>query len=149
MSEKAGFPNYRLVIDTNVLLAYLISANRDVEKVLELVAGGKLTLVYTLEIIAELLQTASRRKFRTWFAEKDLGILVALIEEHGELVSIEKKITQIDIFRDPTDLIFLEAALNGKADFIVTGDKDLLELKKYQKTRIVTVTELMLIHRTP
>ena len=45
---------------------------------------------------------------------------------------------KIDICRDPKDNIVLECAAAGKADFIVTGDKDLLALKSFRKIRIIT-----------
>ena len=50
---------------------------------------------------------------------------------------------EIDICRDPKDNKFLEVAVNGKADFIITGDKDLLVLNPFQGIEIITVNEFL------
>ena len=52
---------------------------------------------------------------------------------------IEVKST-IDVCRDPNDNFLLELSKDGRADFLLTGDKDLLDLRKFDKTKITTIS---------
>lgn len=62
----------------------------------------------------------------------------ALLERVASLVEIIDVLQSIRASRDPKDDKFLEAAVNGRADVIVTGDKDLLDLDPFRGIAIVT-----------
>ena len=64
---------------------------------------------------------------------------MALLKE-TELVEITE---QIDVCRDPKDNKFLELAICGKADFIITGDDDLLDLDPFRELRIITPRDFL------
>ncbi|WP_373521656.1 putative toxin-antitoxin system toxin component, PIN family [Aquiflexum sp.] len=51
--------------------------------------------------------------------------------------------SEVNICRDPKDDFLLGLAKDGKADFIITGDKDLLDLVKFRKTRIITISDFL------
>ena len=57
-----------------------------------------------------------------------------------EIVSIHKKAT---VSRDPKDKYLLDLSLHVEADYLVTGDKDLLVLKEYSQTKIISFSELI------
>jgi putative PIN family toxin of toxin-antitoxin system len=59
------------------------------------------------------------------------------IEEYAEFVSVQ---SNIQICRDPKDNFLLSLALDSEADFLITGDKDLLEIAQFKKTRIITIS---------
>ena len=65
----------------------------------------------------------------------DIEALVALIALRGDLVTPNRS---IKVCRDPDDDMVIEAALAGMAEYIVTGDKDLLTLKKFESIRFIT-----------
>jgi putative PIN family toxin of toxin-antitoxin system len=65
----------------------------------------------------------------------EIEALIALIALRGIIVTPVRRIT---VCRDPDDNMFIEAALAGMAEYVVTGDKDLLTLKKFETVRFVT-----------
>jgi len=52
-------------------------------------------------------------------------------------------VSAIEVCRDPKDNFLLSLAIDGKADYLLTGDKDLLELKQIQQTKIQTLTDFL------
>ncbi len=60
------------------------------------------------------------------------------LEPYIDLVKIK---SQVKICRDPKDNFLFELSKDGNADFLLTGDKDLLEFEKYGKTKILTITK--------
>ena len=72
--------------------------------------------------------------------KSDIKTLLIQIETFGELIRVESKINEC---RDPKDNFLLSLSVDGKADFLVTGDSDLLVLGKIEKTKIVSWAEFI------
>lgn len=70
----------------------------------------------------------------------DIAALINRVRLRGELVSPNRK---IDACRDPKDNCFLEAAIEGNAHMIVSGDKDLLDLNEFETIKIVSTAEFL------
>jgi uncharacterized protein len=123
----------RVVVDTNIFISAALKENSSPGVALQRVeqSGGLLKSVATEQ---ELLETLARRRFvpliaasfREWVAE----LLAA-----AELVTIVERIAAC---RDPKDDKFLELAVNGQADLIVSGDSDLLVLNPFRDIPICT-----------
>ena len=124
----------RVVPDTNIIISAIFWSGKPY-KVISNGLKGEYQLVTSPEIIDEVL-TKLRTKFQ--FPEDK-------IEEQAHiLMSLFHMIiptTNIDIVRDKSDNKIIECAIDGKADFIVTGDPDLLSLKEYKGIRILTADE--------
>ena len=58
---------------------------------------------------------------------------------YGKLIKVK---SNVDLCRDSKDNFLLSLAIDGKVDFLVTGDKDLLVLEQVKKTKIITITDL-------
>jgi len=71
---------------------------------------------------------------------KDLEDIAALFALRGDLVTRQERIC---ICRDPDDDFLLETAVSGNADYLVTGDEDLLALKKFRHTKIVRLSAFL------
>lgn len=125
----------KIVVDTNVFVSGLLFGGRP-GRVLELINQGKVTLVTSPEIEAEVL--SKLEKFGVGSGVID-GI-IALFRHGSERVL---PIRKLKLSRDVKDDIFLETAMESGADFLVTGDKDLLVLKKIGKTEIVRPAEFI------
>ena len=130
--------NRRVILDTNLWISFLIS-NRQGELDL-LLESGALTLIFSKELLEEFLEVSERPKFKRFFKKSDIKTLLAQIETFGELINVESK---IDECRDPKDNFLLSLSVDGKADFLVTGDSDLLVLGKIENTQIVSWTEFI------
>jgi len=122
----------RVVIDANVFVS-IVLGGKVTNKICELLIANEFKLVYSTELFNELKYVLSRKDFE--FNQPQIDRILTFIETEGELVFSNET---IDICRDPKDNPVLECAVAGKADFIVTGDKDLLVLKSFRKIPIIT-----------
>ena len=122
---------YRVVLDTNILISSLIFGGKPRE-ILSLVIDRKIVFVSSNILLSELFEILSKKfdfsSSKIKFLEKKLRKIIFLV--------YPKKRT--DVLKDDDDNRVLEAAEEGACSCIVTGDKQLLELKKYKKIRIVT-----------
>ena len=126
----------RAVVDTNVLVRALIKPHGTVGPVLLRLRHGEYTLLYAGSLLEELVDVLNRPRIREKYQLTDLDIqtVVSLILLRGEVVVPEERITAC---RDPKDDKFLEVAVAGKADVIVSGDQDLLVLHPFAGIPIV------------
>ena len=124
----------RVVIDTNVLISSLFfTASMPAQAVDKAVT--KAQLVATTETLRELIGKLHSPKFDRYVRRERRD---ALLERVASLVEIIDILQAIRASRDPKDDKFLEAAVNGRADVIVTGDTDLLDLNPFRGIAIVT-----------
>ena len=124
----------RVVIDSNVLISGLFSTTSTPAKAVEK-AATKAQLVATIETLRELIEKLHSPKFDRHVRNERRD---ALLERVTSLVEIIDVLQTIRASRDPKDDKFLEAAVNGRADVIVTGDTDLLDLNPFRGIAIVT-----------
>jgi len=124
----------RVVIDTNVLISSLFLATSTPAQAVDK-AVTKAQLVATMETLRELIEKLHSLKFDRYVRRERRD---ALLERVASLVEIIDVLQSIRASRDPKDDKFLEAAVNGRADAIVTGDKDLLDLNPFRGIAIVT-----------
>lgn len=129
----------RLIFDTNTLVSRLLLPGSVPAKAVSkgLHEGQALVSDDTLFELADVL---SRKKFDKYISIEERQDFLRMIARLSEKVSIIKIIREC---RDPTDDKFLELAVNGKADFLISGDEDLLSLKTFRKTRILSPAEFL------
>jgi len=122
----------RVILDTNVLVSALIFTGISSELV-PLWQRSAITVLLSRGILEEYLRVLSYPKFHLSEAE-----IKALIEEellpYVEVVNPRRRLRVVE--RDPSDDKFLECAVTGKAQVIISGDKDLLSLGRYRQIRI-------------
>ena len=127
----------RVVVDTNIIVSgYLGGA---LEAIIVAWKSGKFTLVVSDAIADEYHEVLKRPKFKIERAELD--DFSALLLDKAEFVSPLETISAI--VADPADNKFLEAAVTGKANLIVSGDDHLLELKTYGEIPIITARDFI------
>ena len=132
-------PNARVIVDTNVLISRLLLpqsvAGRAVSRLVK-----NTRLLVSEETLAELAQTIAREKFNPYVSLEDRQGFFQLYARLAEWVPI---CTTLRVCRDPEDDKFLELAVDGQAQYLVTGDKDLLTLASYRGARILTPAETL------
>lgn len=117
----------RVVPDTNVLVSALIFPGGSPEAVYRLALEGKIELVTSLPLLAELGRVLSDKfGWQPERAEEAVAQLVRL----AEIVDPQEALTEIEA--DPTDNRVLEAAAEGQTDAIVSGDRHLLAIKSWR-----------------
>jgi len=131
----------RVVLDTGVLVSALIRRQGTTGAVLGALRDGQFSVIYSTEILVELIDVLGRDKIRSKYHIEpgDITALINLMRLHGELVIPTQKVSAC---RDPKDDKFLEAVLAGQADCLVSGDHDLLDLGSYDDVPIVRPAEL-------
>ena len=126
-----------VLIDTNVLLSAALRDRLPERVVLHVEGRAEFRWLVTPEILTEYTEDLRRPKFG--LDEETLQRWAGLLALRT--VNVVSPPTAPDFPRDPKDAPFLAAALAARADFLSTGDKDLLEAKDVVVTRIVTVAE--------
>ena len=125
----------RLVLDSNVLISSLLTSGSPSAQVLDRVITGGRVLLLTATTERELMALLDSAKFDKYVSREKRRHLLSRLEPFIERVTVFQIIR---ICRDPHDDAILEAAFNGRADTIVTGDKDLLELNPFRGIAIVS-----------
>ena len=129
----------RCVFDTNVVVsAALLSESvprRAFDKAL-----GRGTILISAPVLLELTEVLGRPKLNKYVREEErMRFLVALLKE-SELVEVTEAVTDC---RDAKDNRILELAVSGKADYVVTGDRDLLVLNPFRGIPILTPRDFL------
>jgi putative PIN family toxin of toxin-antitoxin system len=124
----------RAVIDTNILVRAVIKPAGTVGPVLLRLRNGDYTILYAQSLLEELVDVLNRPRIRDKYqlTDQDIQTVVGLILLRGEaVVPPEDEEERITACRDPRDDKFLEVAVAGEADVIVSGDQDLLILHPF------------------
>jgi putative PIN family toxin of toxin-antitoxin system len=126
----------KLIIDTNLWISFIISHKQD--QLDTLLFDEKARLLFSTELIDEIQQTIIKPKLKKYFGTNAFQAMFSTFEPFIDLIEVEITIT---VCRDPKDNFLLALAKDGKADYLLTGDKDLLDLKKFGKTKIITIAD--------
>ena len=128
----------RLVIDTNVLVSAAMLASSVPGRVVDR-ALDRSILLFSESTMNELKEVLSRSKFDR-YVSRERAIFLAQLESISEPIPTIQLVREC---RDPKDDKFLEVALNGRADAIVTGDKDLLGMRPWRGIEIISAAEYL------
>lgn len=127
----------RVVLDTNVVISATLICGGNEDRILRAWRRGAFELVLSPQILEEMGRVLFYEKLRElqWMTEEEI---ISLLHSFGQgSILIPGRLT-VRASRDPEDDKFLAAAIEGRAQYVVTGDKDLLHLKSYRGVRIIT-----------
>jgi putative PIN family toxin of toxin-antitoxin system len=127
--KSSGF-----VLDTNVLVSAALFRQSKPAQVFRKVLGAG-NLLVSVETLEELRGVLNRKKLERYLTLEDKRDFLAVLVRRSSLIEPSLKIAAC---RDPKDNQILELAVSGQADFIITGDNDLLVLNPFQNIRILT-----------
>ena len=130
--------NKRVIIDTNLWISFLLTKNLSALDIL--FQKSEITLLFSKELLDEFVDVTNRPKFKKYFSSEDLQVLISSIKHHAEFILVTSDVKEC---RDPKDNFLLSLAKDGRATHLVSGDNDLLDLKKYGKTVILSYTEFI------
>jgi uncharacterized protein len=128
----------RVVLDTNLWIYFLIS--KELSELDELLDEKKVTLLFSEESLNEFIAVSKRPKFQSYFTDKKVTELFRMFEKYGELVKIVRK---VQICRDKNDDFLINLALSGKANYLVSGDADLLVIGQVEGIQILPWREFI------
>ncbi len=129
-----------VVFDLNVLVSSLIVKGKP-QDLWRKAKNNEFTLEISNEMFSEFVNVVSRKKFEKYVTDVDVKLFLADLSRIGESVKVKSRFKVISA--DPDDDIILRVAYDGKADYIVSGDRHLLALKEFKGIRILTVDEML------
>lgn len=127
----------KVILDTNLWISYLIT--KDFPLIDQLIEDEKIKLMFSTELLEEFVEVANRPKLKKFFRKKDLVELLETIDSVGKVVEVK---SNVEICRDSKDNFLLNLAIDSKADFLITGDADLLVLEEIRTTKIISIAQL-------
>jgi putative PIN family toxin of toxin-antitoxin system len=132
----------RLVVDTNVVVSAVLWGGRPGE-LIAAAGEGEVRLHSSRDLLDELRATLERPKLARHVEARALTV-DGILADYRRLVTLTRRALPAGAWsRDPDDDLVIACALAARADFIVTGDDDLLTLGVVDDVRIVTVTDLL------
>ena len=129
---------YRIIVDTNLWISLLIG--KRLSELRNLCTSNKVDVYICNELLEEFIRIASQVKIRKYTTDERVSQTLDLMNASCIFILIEKRVVS-SCLRDVNDLYLLALAETIKADFILTGDKDLLSLQSHRQTKIVTYKE--------
>jgi hypothetical protein len=138
----------KVVLDTNVAVSAAVSPKGPPAEIVRAWRAHSLTWVTSPLLLDELERTLFSPRIRRYLAwgEDEIAEFLATVRQAAEVTSPTDR---IDVIRDdPADNRVLEAAVSAQADYIVSGDHDLLNLKTYEGVQIVTPARFVAILAT-
>ncbi|MCL6755011.1 putative toxin-antitoxin system toxin component, PIN family [Nostoc sp. CCCryo 231-06] len=131
--------NRRFVFDTNVLIsAFLFSQSKPRQALDQATVIG--VIVLSSSVLSELEEVLYRPKFDRYLTKERRQEFLEDLTENAQFIDVTEQINEC---RDPKDNKYLELAVSGQAECIVTGDDDLLVLNPWRGIEILTVQEFL------
>lgn len=131
----------KIVLDTNVLISALIKQGKPRNLSREIIHNH--TLIISKELLEELAITSNEPKILRYVDQQDIADFLRDLASSAEFVRTRSRFRLVK--DDPEDDIVLRTAFDGKASYVVSGDKHLLALKQFRRIKIVTVDEMLKI----
>jgi hypothetical protein len=128
--------SFNIIIDTNIWISFLIGKNlKGLEKYLD---SDKIKLITCDEQMQELLDVFKKPKIRKYISMLQVEEFFDLLEEKTDKIQL---ITSSDLCRDKKDNYLISLIIDSKADYLITGDADLLVLNPINQTQIISYSD--------
>ncbi|MBI5117711.1 putative toxin-antitoxin system toxin component, PIN family [Candidatus Poribacteria bacterium] len=133
----------KAVIDTSVMVSVAFAKTGFARELRDMIADGKFTLVASKEILGELYRVLNYSRILRQFkpSREDIDEFIGLILEKALLTEGRYSLSKIEA--DPADDMFLSCAVEAEADFIISRDSHLRNLKQFHGVRIIDVKEFV------
>ena len=133
---KKESKSYKIIVDSNIWISFLIGKN--LLGLQNYIDSKKLKIITCNEQLIELSEVFKKPKLKKYFTKEQIIEFFDLLDESAECIVL---LTKSNICRDPKDNYFVSLAIDSKADFLITGDKDLLYLNKIGETVVLKYTD--------
>lgn len=129
----------KVVIDTNIFVSAFLGS-KNAKLILKEIINDEFVLIMSAEQLRELKEVLYRPKFSKYITQREVDELVSLLSMKVIVPACYEKIFDC---RDSKDNMILEEAVYGNAQYIITGDDDLLVLNPYKWIKIVSLREFI------
>ena len=132
----------RIVVDTNVFISSLIRGGKPRQLIFK-IDGVNVKLVSSEPLLKELVSILAKDKIRRYVSRRDVEEFLKYLGKRMVLVEIKSGFKVVK--DDPKDDVVLNTAYSAKADYIVSGDKHLISLRRFKSIKVVTANEMLKI----
>jgi putative PIN family toxin of toxin-antitoxin system len=122
----------RIVIDTNIWISFLIG--KSLTGLSDAIIDNRVQILFSEALFVELIEVLHRPKFKKYFSSVAIEQLIVLLYEKVEWIEI---VSHFNDCRDGKDNFLLDLAVSGQANYLITGDEDLLALNPFHGVEIV------------
>ncbi len=130
----------RLIFDSNVLIRTLLNEHSFSGQAFLKPGQLGFDVLISVSTLAESIEVVMRPKFDKYLPKATRQLFLEEYEANGIKIKVTR---QVKACRDPKDDMYLDLALSGKADFIITNDEDLLVLNPFENIPIITPKEFL------
>lgn len=123
----------RAVIDTNIWISFLIG--KSLVGLTDAIINDRVQVLFSDDLFSELLEVLQRPKFKKYFSSASIEQLLALLNEKIAWITVVDEFTDC---RDGKDNFLLNLSVSGNANYLITGDADLLVLNPFHGVEIVS-----------
>ena len=127
----------KIILDCNIWISFLIG--HQAQFVQQILTDTRIDVYVCDELLEEIHNVSFRDKIRTRVSNEELDDFFRIIYAFCRMANIEQK-AQSEI-RDPKDLYLLSLAESIEADYIISGDADLIELKQHKTTKMMSLAD--------
>lgn len=128
----------RIVLDANQFISALLKPGSNPDLIMRMVREDRMTLIMSEDIRSEILRVLTYPKIAKRLACTNEQ-LASFIDRLGAVAVMTAGALTVDVIADdPSDNKYLACAMEGKADFIISGDHHLLDLRVFKGIRIIT-----------
>ena len=127
----------KVILDCNIWISFLIGHQASLMQ--RILTDSRIDVLTWEELLNEIQEVSERPKIRSHVSDEELEEFFRIIYAFGKMVNITTNSEAI--IRDPKDLYLLSFAESTEADYIVSGDADLLELKQHKLTKMISLEE--------
>jgi putative PIN family toxin of toxin-antitoxin system len=139
---KKASKSFKVIVDTNIWISFLIGKN--LKGLQEYIDSQAIIIVTCNEQIQELAEVFKKSKIKKYFTAEQIEFFFELLDESSVKVDLK---TKTDICRDLKDNYLISLAIDSNADFLITGDNDLIVLTKVENTSMIKFNDFEIIIR--
>ncbi|EKE09126.1 MAG: PilT protein [uncultured bacterium] len=129
----------RFVVDTNIFISQLLLPSSLPGKAFQKALSSGIPLV-SEEVLYELADVLGRKKFDPYLSLEERQ---EFLRQLSSIVEVVQNVVSLKACRDPKDDKFLSLAISGRAEFVLTGDRDLLILDPFKDIRIFSCSRYL------
>ena len=131
--------NIKVIFDVNIWVSAFISPNME-KQVQAIILQDEVEIIACSYLLEELRQTLQRPKFKKYLSSERMLLATELVEQSSTFINLN---SVVELCRDDKDNYLLSLAKDAQADFLLTGDKDLLVLNPFEKTQIIKLSDYL------
>ena len=131
----------KIILDTNIWISFLLGKRLSLLR--QIIENPNIQIYISPQLLEEIIIVSQRPKFKNKISAESVSYLFDLINNSCRLVNTDSKVGVI--VRDLKDIFLLSMAQDIPADYLITGDKDLLVIEEYKECHIVQFSDFLKI----